>query len=646
MDDLSANLKLHFDSSLFLNLSHADYQPFLRSFLDSQLVKDFLLEKLDATVTSHSHHVDLTSRTQSASEQPSTSTAPATPHSVSLSAARAATAPPPPLDAFDVAMADSQRRHARSQRLQGAVSLSTLVWKLGASLPTWRERTMELQSGSRTIRCFSVSGKLRDIETRYQAMKERTSSRKRAQRNVSRASQSSDDDAVEQATLDRLHEQRAAMRTQLRKGIIKLERGHTRISVPDERRQYPTPWLWELRVRDNHWLLCSSDRQTRDAWIRTITARTGPFESSTAAVVHTLPLFAESALQTSLRLLREEQMRQFTAHIQHKVERLLSEQDQPMPHSLPLFTSTHTRRSLGSTSTNSTPLPSPHPATAAATARFPSPSASSLSRALLCAELLLRHLHLRELSSRFRTYQHCFLGSEAVKYMLDHALSDDVQHCIHIGNTLIACRVIQHVHGQFVFKADDSIYQFVLHSQQPSIDTAAATRATSSTLPASLVCTPSAASATSKAHAFFHSLPSFRCPTAEDELLLRSLQSSLHIRTHTSGLFGAVSHANSFRGSDCVDWLVDNGVMKDDTDAVRWCSRMCRMGLIEEAAGGGQHGGTGEAAEFKGGSTLYRFSIVVEQDEEGRAGRGKHEAIQEEEKDGQEDDANDLLATA
>ena len=315
-----------------------------------------------------------------------------------------------------------------------------------------------------------------------------------------------------------------------------------------------------------------------------------------------------------------------------------------MPQSLPLFTSTHTRRSLGSTSANSTPLPSPHPATAVVAAPFSSPSASSLSRALLCAELLLRHLHLRELSSRFRTYQHCFLGSEAVKYMLDHALSDDVQHCIHVGNTLIACRVIQHVHGQFVFKADDSIYQFVLHSQQPPVATAATTRATSSSaLPASLVCTPSAASTASRAHPFFHSLPSFRCPTAEDELLLRSLQSSLHIRTHTSGLFGAVSYANSFRGSECVDWLVDNGVMKDDTDAVRWCSRMCRMGLIAEAAGGGQHGGAAEAAEFKGGSTLYRFSIVVDQDDEGRADHGKHEAIREEEKDGQEEDDATLI---
>ena len=653
VDDNSANLKLHFDSSLFLSLSHIDYQPFMRSFLDSQLVKDFLLEKIDAALASHPH-LDLISRTQqSASDQMSTSSSPATPSSTSFSVVPAA-AVVPPIDAFDVAISQFQRRHARSQRLHGAVSLSSVVWKLGASLPTWRERTMELQSGSRTIRCFSVSNKMIDAERRYKAVKEQMSGKKRGQLTSHRSSQPTDDDAVLQATIDRLHEQRAAMRNQLRKGVIKLERGHTSISVPDERKQYPTPWSWELRVRDHRWLLCCSDRQSRDAWIRAIIARTGLCQSSAASVVHSLPQFAESALQTSLRLLREESMRQFTLHIQHKVEKLLSEQNQTAsstsalaPHSLPLFTSTHTRRSLSSTS-NSASSPSPHPAAATSVSNFSSPSASSLSRALLCAELLLRHLHLRELTSRFRTYQHCFLGSEAVKYMLDHGLSDDVAHCIHIGNTLISCRVIQHVHGQFVFKADDSIYQFVLHTQHPSTGSVGIAHSASSALPASLVCTPSAASTTSNVHPFFPSLPPFRSPTAEDELLLRSLQSSLHIRTHTSGLFGAVSHPNTFRGSDCIDWLVDNGVMKDDTDAVRWCSRMCRMGLITEAAGG-QYGGVVEAADFKGGSTLYRFSIVVDKGADSMVGGSvrkaavaKHEAIQEE-KDGQVED-DELVA--
>ena len=644
-DDNSANLKLHFDSSLFLSLSHSNYQPFLCSFLDSQLVKDFLLEKIDAALAFHPH-VDVLSRTQqSASEQSLISSAPATPSSLSFSVVPS-TVVAQPIDAFDMVVSHFQRRHAHSQRLHGAVSLCSVVWKLGASLPTWRERTMELQSGSRTIRCFSISNKHLDAERRYRAMREKISIRKRRQL------RSTVDDAVLQATIDRLHEQRAAMRNQLRKGIIKLERGHTTISVPDERKQYPTPWVWELRVRDNRWLLCCSDRHTRDAWIRTVLARTGPYQTSAASLVHSLPPFAESALQTSLRLLREAQMRQFTLHIQHKVEKLLSEQNQPAsspsaltPHSLPLFTSTHTRRSLSSAS-NTTPLPSPHPAAATAASTFSSPSASSLSRALLCAELLLRHLHLRELTSRFRSYQHCFLGSEAVKYMLDHGLSDDVAHCIHIGNTLISCRVIQHVHGQFVFKADDSVYQFVLHTQQPSMGSRGAAQSASSALPASLVCTPSAASHTSTGHPFFPSLPSFRSPTAEDELLLRSLQSSLHIRTHMSGLFGAVSHPNTFRGSECIDWLVDNGVMKDDTDAVRWCSRMCRMGLIVEAAAG-QHSGAVEAADFRGGSTLYRFSIVVDRgDGSGsgarRAGLGKHEAIQEE-KDGQVED-DELVA--
>ena len=672
--DNSASMKLHFDSSLFLSLSHADYQPFLRSFLDSQLVKDFLIEKVDAALAAHPH-IDVASRThQSASShQLSFTSTPATPSSASYSVVPSASAPLPAVqacDAFDVAVSRFHSRQAQSQRQQGSVSLSSVVWKLGASLPTWRERTMELQSGSRTIRCFSVSNKMIEAERRYKEVREQMSARHRHS-GSSLYQSSGDDDAVLLATIDRLHDQRTALRNQLRKGIIKLERGHTSISVPDERKQYPTPWVWEVRVRDQRWMLCCADRHTRDAWMRTISARVGPHQSTAAAFTppHSLPLAAESALQTQLRVLREQQMHQFTLHIQHKVERLLSEHSQPTsnspptPHSLPLFTSPHTRRSLSST-VNNTPLPSPHPNTATVTtgfSTFSSPSASSLSRALLCAELLLRHLHLRELSSRFRSYQHCFLGSEAVKYMLDHGLSDDVAHCIHVGNMLISCRVIQHVHGLFVFKPDDNIYQFVLHTQQqPTTASAAAHTNTPSALPASLVCTPAAATHSSGSHAFFPSLPPFRIPTKEDELLLRSLHSNLHIRTHTTGmtfLGGTTHHHNTFRGADAIDWLVDNGVMKDDTDAVRWCSRMVRMGIMVEATaataaadGGGCGGGVvNGGVDFRGGSVLYRFSgaVVDRVGEVGGVGgtvrmigSGKHEVIAEE-KDGQEDEDGD-----
>ena len=299
----------------------------------------------------------------------------------------------PPPDYFDSLLAASTHRHSQRHSRLLSTPLSSVLYSLGHRVPVWRERWFELGQSGMSVRMFSVSERIEEVERRYRALREewrrrrRRGSGKKGALNAGRwdrstgavaASVSAEEeeegdeevwvegegegdeaDLVLKASLDRVGEQREALRSALHKGTIKLEPGHTSLSIPDDRRSAVTPFVFELAVRDQKWLLCAADADTRDQWLACIRARVGRF-LHVKAQGHSHASYAESALQQQLRLLRDEQMRLFEAHIQQKVEKLIRERGPTTaaPHNLPLFTSSHTRRSLSS---STTPLPSPHP---------------------------------------------------------------------------------------------------------------------------------------------------------------------------------------------------------------------------------------------------------------------------------------------
>ena len=668
-----------FDAAQFVEASHPDYQPFLRGFVDSQLMKYFLQDRempqgggegsaVEAGGASGVHARALSQPSSTLSPQSSSS--PPSPFSPSFSPSSSISPPSPqpspvphPLsspaaspDYFDSLVAASTLRHSQRHSRLLSTPLSSVLYSLGHRVPMWKERYFELAQGGMSVRMFSVSEQLEEVERRYRALREDWGKRMRTSiratpnpaRGFGRGGGPSNaasvkeeeeeegevdgegkaDDVVLKASLDRVGEQREALRLRLHKGTIRLEAGHTSLSIPDDRRSCATPFAFELAVREKKWLLCAVDAETRDRWLACIKARVGRFLEAKAEG-HSHASYAESGLQQQLRLLRDEQMRLFEAHITHKVAKLIRDKGPhtAQPHSLPLFTSSHTRRSLSS---KPTPLPSPHPPSISP-GLFSSSSQATLSRALLCAEMMLRHLDIRERQWRLRSYPSCFVGSDCIAWMLSVGLVADAKAGVEVGSVLIASRVIRHVGDHAVFRGDESLYQFILHAQ-PLDSSAAASPSTATSTPASLVTTPSHSS---RAHSGLptsevrHPTPlSFTHPTPEDELILSSLASSLHIRTHYTGLFHT-PHADTWKGSDALDWLVDSGVMRGEDDGLRWVRRMIRMGEVEVVEG--------NSSALKGVAGLYRFRRA---DKDGADRRRRTvEGVQEEKE--REDEALD-----
>ena len=641
-----------FDARRFVEASHAGYQPFLQSFVDSQLMRYFLQDRPVPGVGRGATHgrggswgSTRVGGTQSYSlASPASSPTPPSP----------ADTPPSPPDYFDALLLASTRRQRLRHSRHLAQPLSSPLHALGHRVPVWRQRWFELGGqGGMTLRMFSVSERMEEVERRYRAL--RDDYRRRRHRRLlphPRAGDASDDtdghdhptttdDAtlvLIKASLDRVGEAREAMRAQLAKGSIRLEPGHTSVSIPDPPRAYPTPYAFELTVRDRRWLLCAGDEATRDQWLACIRARVGRHLEGRVGGSHPAQ-GAESALQLQLRRLREEQLRLFEAHIQAKVERLIGgggggggggdAGPTVASHALPLFTSAHTRRSLPSSrgSVSASPAPSPHPVGGAA--GLPAaPSRSTLSRALLCAELMLRHLDIRERQWRLRSYANCFVGAECAQWMQAAGLVRDAREAAEVGTVLIGYRVIQHVAGHFVFKADDSLYQFVLHKAEVGTAGEGGSPAAAS-LPASLVVTP--------AHGGWmggrggrggHGV-SFTRPSAEDALILRAMRGGA-AHPHAPG--GAVAHAargdvEGAGGAGLVggcrgDEGGGGGVEVDEEDGPHgggggggWRERLQgrRSGAVPiQEEGEGRHQGEGEEQAGGGGTG----------GEGGRGGRG------------------------
>ncbi len=77
--------------------------------------------------------------------------------------------------------------------------------------------------------------------------------------------------------------------------------------------------------------------------------------------------------------------------------------------------------------------------------------------------MMLQSLDIRDRVQRFSKHARCFLGSEAVEWMLSQQIATDVQHAVRIGNTLITANVIHHVTREHAFKNEPLFYRFTAH---------------------------------------------------------------------------------------------------------------------------------------------------------------------------------------
>eukprot|EP00976_Prorocentrum_cordatum_P091272 1188455-Prorocentrum_minimum.AAC.3 len=59
----------------------------------------------------------------------------------------------------------------------------------------------------------------------------------------------------------------------------------------------------------------------------------------------------------------------------------------------------------------------------------------------------------------FCTYEHSFVGTEAVKWMLDAGLVEDVMEAVDLGNQMVSAGLIHHVLNDHYFKNEDLFYR-------------------------------------------------------------------------------------------------------------------------------------------------------------------------------------------
>ena len=86
------------------------------------------------------------------------------------------------------------------------------------------------------------------------------------------------------------------------------------------------------------------------------------------------------------------------------------------------------------------------------------------------AALLEKRLDIRNRKHNFKTYPNCFVGSEAVKYILELDLAQNVDGAIDFGKQLIESNYIRHVENQHTFKNSYYFYQFTLKFHQTMLN--------------------------------------------------------------------------------------------------------------------------------------------------------------------------------
>lgn len=91
------------------------------------------------------------------------------------------------------------------------------------------------------------------------------------------------------------------------------------------------------------------------------------------------------------------------------------------------------------------------------------------------AERMRKNLDIRDRTYRLKTYEDCFVGEEACRWMIEHEIAADVEQAETIGNLLLESGVFHHVVRDHEFKCDYLFYRFSNdedHGHRPRIDDA------------------------------------------------------------------------------------------------------------------------------------------------------------------------------
>jgi len=177
-----------------------------------------------------------------------------------------------------------------------------------------------------------------------------------------------------------------------------------------------------------------------------------------------------------------------------------------------------------------------------------------------------QHLDIRDRVWFFKKVPRCFIGREAVEWLVRSQLVSTVDEAVRIGQSLMQAHVIElassHVFSAHTFKNEEVFYRFVSHRTLSSFKQSLASEATPFEL-----------------------------------TLAKNMRDGVDIFDRHQGLFGK-THKRSFTGQAATRWLLDKGLAVSEYDAERIGNRLVHTGLLQAL---------GSDQEFTSGPSLYRF---------------------------------------
>ena len=78
------------------------------------------------------------------------------------------------------------------------------------------------------------------------------------------------------------------------------------------------------------------------------------------------------------------------------------------------------------------------------------------------AKRLECNLDIQDRKYHAKTYATCFIGSDAVKLIIDLGFANSESSAVEFGNKLIQANIIQHVKREHNFKNKNLFYQFIM----------------------------------------------------------------------------------------------------------------------------------------------------------------------------------------
>ncbi|KJE92479.1 hypothetical protein CAOG_08700 [Capsaspora owczarzaki ATCC 30864] len=251
----------------------------------------------------------------------------------------------------------------------------------------------------------------------------------------------------------------------------------------------------------------------------------------------------------------------------------------------------------------------------------------------ILAARMMSSLEVKDRKFLLRTYKDCFVGTEAVDWLLSRGVAEDEEDAVRIGNLMIKNNLFQHVTLDHLFKNENLFYRYtstygsdldsVLASPpgatpSPAISTPTptvgsspavgpsnsplATRKMSTAGSVMLNAGAAAAGASSDRPAPLLSTGSVSSLGGRKQRELQTIVTSMkHFVDVRDRKYMRKMYRRTFLGKDAANWLIWTGVAQDVDDAIGTGNRMLQKGLIRSINGSDQ--------SFKyDSSALYRFS--------------------------------------